>query len=120
MLRTIDRFLAPVTWVAAYSTREPDPPHQLWQFTDAFYVPGVGTCDCSVFHGSIDELAALAYQGGKPAAHPHGFDGHGEYVTAGQCLRPPFPGRSFSVIRPVNRFSFAARCRHANQSCGHA
>jgi hypothetical protein len=41
--------------------------HKLWQFTDAFKVPGVGTADCSVFHGSIDDLAALAYQGGvKP------------------------------------------------------
>jgi GH25 family lysozyme M1 (1,4-beta-N-acetylmuramidase) len=72
--------LQPVTWVAAYQTREPDPPHQLWQFTDAFKVPGVGVCDCSVFHGSIDELAALAYQGDKPA--PARF--HGEWVTKGQ------------------------------------
>ena len=61
-----DHGLQPVTWVAAYGTREPDPPHQLWQFTDAFKVPGVGTCDCSVFHGSIDDLAALAYQGTRP------------------------------------------------------
>jgi GH25 family lysozyme M1 (1,4-beta-N-acetylmuramidase) len=73
--------LQPVTWVAAYGTREPDPPHQLWQFTDAFKVPGVGTCDCSVFHGSIDDLAALAYQG--PKTQPHtGF--HGEWITQGQ------------------------------------
>ena len=72
--------LQPVTWVAAYGTREPDPPHQLWQFTDAFHVPGVGTADCSVFHGTIDDLAALAYQGAK--APPALF--HGEYVTAGQ------------------------------------
>jgi GH25 family lysozyme M1 (1,4-beta-N-acetylmuramidase) len=75
-----DHGLQPVTWVAAYGTREPDPPHQLWQFTDAFKVPGVGVCDCSVYHGSIDDLAALAYQGAKPP--PKGF--HGEYVTAGQ------------------------------------
>jgi hypothetical protein len=74
-----DHGLQPVTWVAAYGTREPDPPHQLWQFTDAFTVPGVGVCDCSVFHGSIDDLAALAYQGAKV---PAGF--HGEYITAGQ------------------------------------
>jgi len=72
--------LQPVTWVAAYGTREPDPPHQLWQFTDAFQVPGVGTADCSVFHGSIDELAALAYQGPRTVP-PAAF--HGEYVTAG-------------------------------------
>lgn len=74
--------LQPVTWVAAYSTREPDPPHQLWQFTDALTIPGVGTADCSVFHGSIDELAALAYQ---PTARPPApARWHGEYVTAGQ------------------------------------
>jgi len=75
-----DHGLQPVTWVAAYGTREPDPPHQLWQFTDAFTVPGVGVCDCSVFHGTIDDLAALAYQGEKTPAK--GW--HGEYVTAGQ------------------------------------
>ncbi len=72
--------LQPVTWVAAYGTREPDVQHTLWQFTDAFKVPGVGTADCSVFHGSIDDLAALAYQGARTPAK--GF--HGEYVTAGQ------------------------------------
>jgi Glycosyl hydrolases family 25 len=72
--------LQPVTWVAAYGTREPDPPHQLWQFTDSFNVPGVGTADCSVYHGTIDDLAALAYQ---PAAHPH-EEFHGLYTTAGQ------------------------------------
>jgi GH25 family lysozyme M1 (1,4-beta-N-acetylmuramidase) len=75
-----DHGLQPVTWVAAYGTREPDVQHTLWQFTDAFKVPGVGTADCSVFHGSIDQLAALAYQGAKAPAK--GF--HGEYVTAGQ------------------------------------
>jgi GH25 family lysozyme M1 (1,4-beta-N-acetylmuramidase) len=74
--------LQPVTWVAAYGTREPDPPHTLWQFTDAFKVPGVGTADCSVFHGGIDDLAALAYQGAKPAPHPAARF-HGEYETAG-------------------------------------
>jgi hypothetical protein len=56
--------LAPVTWVAAYQTSEPSVGHTLWQFTDSYAVPGVGTCDCSVFHGTIDQLAALAYQPG--------------------------------------------------------
>jgi len=74
-----DHGLQPVTWVAAYGTREPDVQHTLWQFTDAFTVPGVGVCDCSVFHGSIDDLAALACQGDKA---PQRF--RGEYVTAGQ------------------------------------
>jgi GH25 family lysozyme M1 (1,4-beta-N-acetylmuramidase) len=74
--------LQPVDWVAAYGSREPDPPHKLWQFTDAYSVPGIGTADCSVFHGSIDELAALAFQPPGPAPVP-AAGWHGEYVTAG-------------------------------------
>lgn len=54
-------------WVAAYRATEPSVPHRLWQFTSAFQVPGVGSCDCSVFHGTVDELAALAYH---PAVTP--------------------------------------------------
>lgn len=75
--------LQPVTWVAAYGTAEPAAPHKLWQFTDQFTVPGVGVCDCSVFHGSIDELAALAYQP-VPAKTAPAAAFHGEYTTAGQ------------------------------------
>lgn len=63
-------------WVAAYPTSrllkppavpkgEPAGTHVLWQFSPNFEVPGVGACDCSVFHGSAEELAALAHQ---PAA----------------------------------------------------
>jgi len=58
--------LAPVDWVAAYQKTEPAARHTLWQFTDAFTVPGVGRCDCSVFHGTIDQLAALAHGGTRP------------------------------------------------------
>ncbi len=53
----------PVQWLAAYQAAEPASPHTLWQFTSSYPVPGVGTCDCSVFHGSITDLAALAYGG---------------------------------------------------------
>jgi len=60
----------PVEWIAAYGQGEPASPHKLWQFTDSFPVPGVGTADCSVFHGTIGELAALAYQGASPAPAP--------------------------------------------------
>ena len=59
----------PVQWLADYTGTEPSSPHKLWQFTDAYAVPGVGTCDCSIFHGTIDELAALAYQ---PTVPPEG------------------------------------------------
>lgn len=55
--------LAP-DWVAAYQRSEPRTPHPhvLWQFSDRYQVPGVGPCDASLFHGSAEELAALAYQ----------------------------------------------------------
>lgn len=53
----------PVQWLAAYQPGEPASPHTLWQFTDSYSVPGVGMADCSVFHGTVDELAALAYGG---------------------------------------------------------
>jgi peptidoglycan hydrolase-like protein with peptidoglycan-binding domain len=47
--------------VAAYGQPEPAVRHKLWQFTDNFQVPGVGRADCSIFHGTIDQLAALAW-----------------------------------------------------------
>jgi hypothetical protein len=56
----------PVEWLADYTSVEPSSPHTLWQFTDRFSVPGVGSCDCSVYHGTADQLAALA----KGAATP--------------------------------------------------
>lgn len=62
--------IAPVDWVAAYQRTEPSTKHTLWQFTDAFAVPGVGTCDCSVYHGTIGQLAALAHGGSQPAPPP--------------------------------------------------
>lgn len=57
----------PVEWIAAYGQGEPSSPHKLWQFTDSYAVPGVGSADCSVFHGTIDQLAALACQKPQPA-----------------------------------------------------
>jgi len=50
----------PVQWLADYST-EPSSPHLLWQFTDSYAVPGVGTADCSRYGGTIAQLAAHAY-----------------------------------------------------------
>jgi len=57
----------PVEWIAKYASTEPATAHKLWQFSQSFPVPGVGLADCSLFHGSIDELAALAY---KTPGHP--------------------------------------------------
>lgn len=66
----------PVQWQAQYSSTEPSSPHVLWQFSSAYPVPGVGTTDCSVFHGTITQLAAYGYQPvpapPKPPAPPSG------------------------------------------------
>jgi peptidoglycan hydrolase-like protein with peptidoglycan-binding domain len=64
-----DHGLAPVEWVAAYQPAAPPGPWLLWQFTDAFAVPGVGQADCSVHNGPVTDLAAHA-SGGIPAAPP--------------------------------------------------
>jgi GH25 family lysozyme M1 (1,4-beta-N-acetylmuramidase) len=51
--------LAP-DWIAAYSDQEPAGPHILWQFSQTYDVPGIGyPVDCSLFHGTVGELAAL-------------------------------------------------------------
>lgn len=65
-----DHGLQPVTWVAAYQATEPSVPHQLWQFTDALSIPGIGTCDCSVYNGTVDQLAAHTYQGKATSPPP--------------------------------------------------
>jgi hypothetical protein len=52
----------PVQWLADYTSVEPSSPHTLWQFTSSFNVPGVGPADCSLYHGTVAQLAALAYQ----------------------------------------------------------
>jgi GH25 family lysozyme M1 (1,4-beta-N-acetylmuramidase) len=57
-------------WVAAYRNTEPAGDHLLWQFTDSYSVPGVGLADCSVFHGTIGELAALGWPATGPSPNP--------------------------------------------------
>ena len=64
---------APVEWLAAYGQAEPGSPHKLWQFTSSFPVPGVGSADASIFHGTIDQLAALAYQAPQTQPAPAGL-----------------------------------------------
>jgi hypothetical protein len=49
-------------WEAAYRSVEPPGNHLLWQFSETYPVPGVGIADCSLFRGTIDELAALGWQ----------------------------------------------------------
>lgn len=53
----------PVQWLAAYQNDEPTSAHVLWQFSPSFAVPGIGTADCSVYHGTMDQLATLGYPG---------------------------------------------------------
>ena len=53
----------PVQWLADYSSTEPSSPHTLWQFTYSFNVPGVGTCDCNRYNGTINQLASLGWGG---------------------------------------------------------
>jgi hypothetical protein len=75
--------IAPVDWVAAYGSAEPGTAHKLWQFTDAFAVPGIGTVDCSVYHGTIDQLAALAHGGtSRPVTPPAPATGWTETLIA--------------------------------------
>ena len=53
----------PVQWIASYGTSKPSTPHTLWQFSDSYHVPGIGTCDCNRYDGSMSELAALGWGG---------------------------------------------------------
>jgi len=46
-------------WIAAYRAAEPTGPHALWQHTDSEPHPGIGACDCSIFHGTIQQLHDL-------------------------------------------------------------
>ena len=47
-------------WIAAYGQGEPLVSHDIWQFTDASTVAGIGgAVDMSVFHGNINSLIAL-------------------------------------------------------------
>lgn len=47
-------------WLAAYGSSEMPDQHDLWQFTSTAHMAGIGgNVDCSVYHGSIDQLAAL-------------------------------------------------------------
>jgi len=89
----------PVEWIAAYQAGEPATPHKLWQFSPSYPVPGVGVCDCNLFHGTIDDLAALAWQGTPapppaPAADwtygpPRNLHAAGGHTSAALTWQPP-------------------------------
>lgn len=52
-------------WIARYYDQTPDPAHApgigeaLWQFADAYAVPGVGQGDCSVYRGDVAAFLGL-------------------------------------------------------------
>ena len=52
-------------WIARYYDQTPDPAHApgigetLWQFADAYAVPGVGAADCSVYRGDVAAFEAV-------------------------------------------------------------
>jgi hypothetical protein len=56
-------------WVAAYRSSEPAGDHVLWQHTDKEPHPGIGPCDCSIFHGTVQQLKALI--DGAAPVHAH-------------------------------------------------
>lgn len=91
------RGVLPVEWIAAYGQAEPSTRHRLWQFTDAYPVPGVGTADASVWHGTIDELAAIAWQGAKPPLPP--VHPPAPAWPAGLVLRPGDAGEAVRVLQ---------------------
>jgi putative peptidoglycan binding protein/glycosyl hydrolase family 25 len=83
-------------WVAAYRATEPGGNHLLWQFTDAYPVPGVGVCDASVFRGTIGELAALGWPATGPVPKP-------VPKPPAKPVPVPVPGRPPPVPVPVTR-----------------
>lgn len=65
------------TWVANYRLRPPDLPFTLWQHTDAEAHAGIAApCDCSIYSGSLDDLAHLVNPtpGGAMARFPNAVD----------------------------------------------
>jgi hypothetical protein len=114
------------TWVAAYRASEPSLPHTLWQSTDGAVGAnrtrwaGCGFVDTSIFHGSMDQLAAMTVQPGHvtpppPPPHVKGEDMPQGTITAGQTIPVSFPRGS--VKRVV---FFAASPANVNLQIAHA
>lgn len=58
-------------WMAAYSSKEPTEKHDLWQFTDSYNFPGIGTkIDGNLAHMSADEFIKRMRAGKAPAPSP--------------------------------------------------
>jgi hypothetical protein len=74
------------TWVAAYRAAEPALGHTLWQSTNGQAGAnitdwaGAGRCDTSIYHGTLEQLAALTGPPHTPGQAPHVVT----HVTAGR------------------------------------
>ncbi|HET6908911.1 MAG TPA: GH25 family lysozyme [Mycobacteriales bacterium] len=75
------------TWVASYSAYEPQLPHSLWQHADAEAWPGIGRCDCSIFHGDVAQLEAKVWTRAD-GAPPKPAGVTGDTGNVGHTTRP--------------------------------
>jgi len=91
-------------WVAAYRTAEPTLPHVLWQHTDGKLGdtacqpwPLIGHIDCSIFHGTVAQLAARIWTPPKPPApHIEGDDVLTMYLDPRQKPAPVWIANGFN------------------------
>jgi hypothetical protein len=90
-----------VEWVAAYQSREPTTAHNLWQFSDAHTFPGIGACDASIFHGSLDDLLRLT--GNAPAPTPQPAPEVDDMV---RIMRPDGQATVYAVSSAPSKFAF--------------
>lgn len=91
----------PVEWIAAYGQPEPATPHKLWQFTSSYDVPGVGSADCSVYWGTISQLAGLAYQAQTAWTYeaPSGLHASGGHTSVALTWHaPPGPVPAYYLV----------------------
>jgi hypothetical protein len=57
-------------WLAAYRTSPEPKGDLLWQHSDKEPHPGIGPCDCSIYHGTAQQLRNLISPPPKPPATP--------------------------------------------------
>lgn len=100
--------IAPVDWLADYTPVEPGSPHTLWQFTDSARIPGVGVADCSLYHGTVEDLRALFTPAAKPTPKPQPAAGGDRQMIASGTLTPgtpltaSFPGGAVKSVTFLN------------------
>lgn len=99
-----DHGLQPVDWVAAYRAAEPTVPHTLWQCTSTATIPGIpGQCDMSIYHGTVDSLAAKAH-GGTRTAPPANWQ---ELIMSDVKIPTVGKGATGEVVRTIQGLCLA-------------